>query len=257
MASSHPLRFYHPTVGDHVINVGMDEIIWGYSLNTANYPTYGGEVVQILSCFIDNVDISGTFRTYREMENFYAYFLGYLKLATQGNGSRQPGQTSFNQQPMIFQYPHRGWEFKIIPLEIPGFRYATDVVAPVWKLLAHVLDPTDDLKDDIVREIEIASAIGDSNTNIHFGLQGKIGLVEPAFSDPFTDKQGEFSPLDSKAVQQAGEYYSKIIPAYLSGDYETILGGVGSKPSFGSEPTPKKGRGTDDPTQTQQSSKKK
>lgn len=230
---SHLLKFSHPTVGTHSIYTGLDQIEWGYELNTANYPTYGGEVIQILSCYIDNVTISGTFETYAQMESFYNFFLGYLQTATQGaSGKKVPGQTAYNQQPMVFTYPHRNWKFHIFPLEIPGFRYGREVVAPEWSMRAFVIDPDEDLKSDVITELEVQNIIDDPDQ--YFGLQGKIGLVDRAWSDPFTEKGKTFHPEDSKAVSQLGDYFSKIIPSYLTGDFDSILANVGSKPSFGS-----------------------
>src|SRR4051794_31156530 len=94
------LIFTHPNVRSGTpltVTTGADMIRWTYTLNTANWPTYGGEVVQILSVAIDDVNIQGTCRNYAEMENIYAYFLEFVQIATQGkNTQRNPGVTSFN-----------------------------------------------------------------------------------------------------------------------------------------------------------------
>jgi hypothetical protein len=238
--TSHPLKFYHPSVGSFTINLGMNDIEWGYELNTVNFPTYGGEVIQILSCFIDNVTLSGTFQTYVQMEQFYSYFFRYLEQAAQGaSGPTDPGQNSYNQQPMTMEYPHRSWSFKIIPLEVPGFRYGREIVAPEWSMSAFVLDPSEELKSEVISEIEIRRAIGDVKSDANFGLQGKIGLVNPPFSDPFTEEKGKFDPTDSKNLTQLGDYFSKLIPSYLEGDFEALLGNVGSKPAFGDTTAPR------------------
>jgi hypothetical protein len=52
--------FYHPDIpssndgrrpGPYLtVDTGLDEASWSYNLNTVAFPTYGGEVVQILSC---------------------------------------------------------------------------------------------------------------------------------------------------------------------------------------------------------------
>lgn len=68
---SHQLEFYHPEVGYLRVNTGADRMAWGYSLNTAVYPTYAGEVVQILSCYIDNLEITGSIQTYADLEEIY------------------------------------------------------------------------------------------------------------------------------------------------------------------------------------------
>src|SRR4051812_22773780 len=101
--------FSHPVVssrlGDLVLRVNPYEVIWSYGLNTANFPTYGGEVVQILSIFFDDMEVSGEVRAYTDVERIYRWFLTYMTVATQGYG----GDGSYNAQPVIFKYPHRGW----------------------------------------------------------------------------------------------------------------------------------------------------
>jgi hypothetical protein len=237
---SHELRFSHPEVGDLTVLTGADRIAWGYVLNTANFPTYGGEVVQILSCYVDNIEIEGTLQTYEDMESLYRYFLGYLQTATQGkNDKAVAGRSSFNEHPMKLEYPHRGWTFEIIPLNVPGYRKGREVVAPTWRLEAHVVDrgeDVEDLKDLIISEAEIRTAVGsdDPNFDQNFGLEGKIKFVdENPFSDPFTDSGQKFDP--TKNIQAIGDYYSKLLPSYLQGDFDSIFGGIGSKPAFNSK----------------------
>ena len=41
------LKFSHPKMDDLFVPVKPNEISWSYGLNTANYSTYGGEVIQI------------------------------------------------------------------------------------------------------------------------------------------------------------------------------------------------------------------
>ena len=148
MPSSHSLRFSHPVVGDLELVSGLDSASWGYSLNTQTYPTYGGEVVQILSCQVDDLYLSGTLRTYQEMENLYTYMMKYMQVASQGQqGPQRPGQTSYNQEGMTFLYPERGWSFLIMPTSAPGFRKGTEIVAPTWQLQAHIIDQAGDVED--------------------------------------------------------------------------------------------------------------
>src|SRR5580658_5023480 len=110
-----------------VVNTGADEVAWAYVLNTAKYPTYGGEVIQILSCYVDDMQIQGTVRTYKEAEDIYEFFISYYVIASQGSGG-----TSFEQRPMIMEYPERQWTFFIQPLGTPTFTYSLETIAPKW-----------------------------------------------------------------------------------------------------------------------------
>lgn len=133
---SHPLDAqFHPS-GDLNIYINPDQIVWAYGLNTQSYPTYGGEVVQILSVYFDDMTVSGTVRTYTELENIYSWFISYMQVATQGTTS-----PIYNQQPVTFNYYERNWVFNIWPRSLPGFRYGRDVVAPTWTLQAAVKEP--------------------------------------------------------------------------------------------------------------------
>lgn len=232
---SHQLIFYHPFVGQLVVNTGADRIAWGYELNTANFPTYGGEVVQILSCFVSTLEVQGTVQTYDDMEKFYTYFLTYLQVATQGDRINPvPGQSSYNEHPMKFEYPHRGWTFEIIPTSVPGYRKARDVVAPEWRLEAHIIDDAgdvSDLKDLVISEAQMKLATNNPDEN--FGLQGKIRFLdENPFSDPWTDHGVDYADERDKRLTGISDAYSKLIPSYLNGDFDAVFGGLGSKPSF-------------------------
>lgn len=230
---SHPLIFRHDGAGPLTVWTGLDSISWGYGLNTANFATYAGEVVQILSCYVDDLTIQGTLRTYAELESVYTYFLQYIHLATQSGG--------FNQLPMTLEIPHREWNFKIMPKEAPGYRLGRDVVAPEWRFTAFVADEDDaqTLKNLIIQEAELklATHSTDPNFDENFGLEGKIRFVEEnPFSAPFKSK---FEKTDfAGRTKEIGDWYQKLIPSYMKGDFGSITEGLGSKPSFGSNNPP-------------------
>ena len=237
---SHLVEFEHQDVGTLRVWTGVDEIEWGYSLNVARWPTYGGEVIQILSCFVDDLSIMGSVQTYEDMEKVYTYFFQYMQIAAQGDSKTVGatiGTTKQNQIPMTFRYPHRGWEIHVVPTGAPGMRKARDVVIPNWKVTCHVVDEegdVDNIKDLILREVEIKEAIGSKDTNFdaNFDLKGEITFVdENPFSDPWTNKGTQFTRKDY--WDSAADFYSQLLPSYLKGDFDAITGGMGSKPAFG------------------------
>lgn len=238
--ASRALRFSHPIIGDLELSTGLDTAAWGYTLNTMTYPTYGGEVVQILSCQIDDLNLAGTFRTYREMESFYTYMMRYMQVASQGlRGPRVPGKTAYNQEAMKFLYPERGWNFLIMPTSAPGFRRGTEVVTPTWQMQAHVIDHTGDveaLEDLIITENEIRSVVGaDGSFSETFSLEGKIGYdPDNPFSDPFTDVPPDFDlkKVMADEAEKIGDAYVQVIKQYLDKKFDAIM------PDF-SKPTQK------------------
>jgi phenolic acid decarboxylase len=221
------VNFYHPQCGTLVVNTGLDQISWGYTLNTANYPTYGGEVVQILSCYIEDLRLQGTLTNYKDLEIVYAYFLTFIDNAS-ADGTR-------DETPMKLYYDTRGWEFDIFVKNAPGYRKGRDVVAPQWMIEAHIIDTAGDvekLSDLIKTEAEIKIA---TNGEENFGLEGKIRYIdENPFSDPNTKEGARFDQFD-KVVDQ----YTKLLPSYLNGDFDALFANIGSKPSFVPEIGPK------------------
>lgn len=227
------LVFHHPnaSVGDLTIENGIDNVQWAYGLNTATFPTYGGEVVQILSVYIDDLTMQGTVATYSQMEAIYSYFSRYMQIATQGsNPHPAAGQSAYNMQPVTMTYATRGWTFDLIPKEAPGFRYSRDIVTPTWQLIAHVVD--DSLNLDPIK-----NAIKDSVVAGEMAEFAKLnGEISPNSGNP------EINPFQTynlgaqqgaASLQKYADYFNSLIPAYNNGDFSAITGGLGSAPSFG------------------------
>ena len=130
---------FQKAVGGLIIPTGADEITWGYGLNTKRTPTYGGEVVQILSMYADKMTIKGTCRTYNEMNKIYEYFKNYISYTTGAKGL----DTKRHQKFLKFRYPARSWSFVIMVEDISGFRMSKDIAAPVWSLTAEIVSEND------------------------------------------------------------------------------------------------------------------
>jgi hypothetical protein len=240
------LTFYHPNItasgsrpGPYLsIPTGFDEISWSYRLNTAVYPTYGGEVVQILSTYIDNLSITGTLPSYAWMERVYMYFAYYLQIATQGRGnSESPGKSSYNLVPIKMTYPERNWHFNIMLTAAPGFRYGRDITAPQWQITAHILDEEGDLDD--IKEFTKAQALDRflANDGEDFDLEGKIGFrAENPFSAPGTVFGDDFDPEKTREEwTKTTDRYNEVIEAYLHSDFDALYGTQASRPSSTSE----------------------
>lgn len=226
----------NPQVGRLVIDTGLDGAEWGYGLNTATFPTYGGEVVQILSVYIDDLTLMGTVSTYRQLEAIYSYFAAYLQVATQGKNPTpstdvSSSSSSYNLFPVYFSYPERNWNFRVIPKALPGFRKGRDVVAPTWQLSAHVIDdsPDLDLIKDGIKALETQKLIDGSTLTLNGEISPRSGNPD---TDPFqTFDQGQSQ--QAQAIQKYSDYYNSLIPSYSSGDFSALVGGVGSQPAFG------------------------
>lgn len=224
--------FTHPDIDLPSLRVAVkpDSIFWSYGLNTANYPTYGGEVVQILSVYFDDLEITGMIQGYPELEKIYRWFIRYFQLATQGNS----GRGSYNTDPVIMNYPERQWSFRLYPKSLPGFKYGRDVVVPQWKVVAAVDEPNAHSPGSL-------SSLIISDTTQKFieseGIQlfGKA-TAEIGFNrtDPFSG----YTPQDYKkgtvrdAYGKLADSYTKtFLPSYLTGDFKDLTADY-SKPMF-------------------------
>lgn len=184
-----------PGFGPLVIDTGVNEMFWDYKLNVQTYPTYAGEVVQILSCYVDNITMQGDVDSYAKMEEIYRWFLAYMQVATQGkypNNEDTSGSFRYIEDPVQVHYQERGWNFFIKPIELPGLNYGLDVVVPQWQLVAVMAEDNDQNNAIALHTISKISEAGiDQDTEI--ALTGQIGFSE---NNPFVNP-------DAAPLQQA------------------------------------------------------
>jgi hypothetical protein len=214
---SHPIVSGH--LGDLVLTVKPYDVVWSYGLNTANFPTYGGEVVQILSMYFDDMTIDGEVRSYGDIERIYGWFALYMQTASQGNKSRG----SYDAKPVTFKFPHRGWVFDIYPKALPGFKYSRDVVACSYTINAAVLEPElqteQDFKSLIMDEVQFKASMGEDIDTFGKATAG-IGFKE---DNPFSGPTSQVFQRDDsfQAGNKAlGDFFTGLIPSWLDGDFK-------------------------------------
>lgn len=211
------------------VSVKPDAVQWSYGLNTANFPTYGGEVVQILSAYFDDMTIQGTVTSYKDIEILYGYFIDYMQIATQGKRDGTQGD-QFDHRPMTMVYKERDWRFRIYPKSLPGFKYGRDVVAPTWQLVAAIQEPDADFSQRLI-ELSRQKFLEGEGVEL-FGKATITDFADP-FSDPFSGVTKETYEKDKlrSAYGELADYYNNLIPSYLSGDFEDLSADY-SRPSF-------------------------
>lgn len=240
------VSFYHEDVGKLVLYTGINDIEWGYKLNTASFPTYGGEVIQILGSSVEVMNIQGDLKTYKDMTDVYSFFFEYFQIATQGKtGNAEKGKTRYNQKPMTFTYHERGWEFHIQPMSAPGFRIGREVVVPSWRISTHVEHfHGSDLKQEIANSAALSQRVdptgnysADKSDYSFFSLKADTGYVEGSpFTDPFGSVDGAVTGKGNDAssvIKKNSEFYKQLLPSYMAGDFENLLYGFSSKPAAG------------------------
>lgn len=225
------VQFHHPYITrDLVININPDQVTWAYGLNTAVYPTYGGEVIQILSVYFDDMTIAGTVATYDELEAIYTWFITYMQYATQGRTN-----PSYDQHPVDFWYTERNWHFQIWPKSLPGFRYGRDVVAPTWQLTAAVKEPDAVFADQLKTTAAFnASATGQIEqfgaTTADFGKTGDLSNNPWASPDADPNRKNQtIAQFYQAEAQTLADQFSHFVNVYQQGD-------INSLPQFASAP---------------------
>ena len=219
------------------VNVKPNQIEWSYKINVNVTPTYGGEVVQILSAYIDKMTISGNIRTYRKAEEIYGWFINQIQIAT--------AQGKFNHQRGIdMYYPERGWHFKLLPLTLSKLKYGLEVVAPEWSVNFQVIEPAQGAVSLTMDQAAVEAR--ESETGIPlFGLAtGNIGWEEDdPFRSPIGDaKLNEFykNLIGGETVRyqssDLGDWFNSLIPSYLEGNFDDLTADY-SRPSMGSSTT--------------------
>lgn len=226
--------FYHPTVSDVlgkgrlVIETGANSVRWSYHLNTVVTPTFGGEVVQNLSVFIDDLTIEGDVKN-SNLEEICEWMIAYFQVATQGNVSLTSGtETSlqFDEHVVEVSYPERGWNFDVRPTSLPGVHWGLEVVVPTYQITAAIIEP-----DPAMTSLTIAGAEQGLDE-----IPAGIGYVaQNPFSNPFPDGDdpiGKFDPHKTQdAFDEAGDWFNNLIPSYAQGDFGALSHDV-SKPAF-------------------------
>lgn len=204
------LHFEHKFVKSKLnIITGANQIIWGYSLLTQVYPTYGGEVQQILGARIETLTITGQTRDNHQLEQIYDFFRAYMTVAS-GFGHGKAGARS--EQPIVFSYPARKWQFAIQVLEAPDFKIGTGLVATPWTIKAHIV-PTGYDQQQLLSKIATSplTSVLIPSTGIPVG----IGYLA---DNPFSD--AAYGGLDLAASGKTiGSNFQRLIGAWSVGDF--------------------------------------
>ena len=244
MAGKEKAIFSHDGLPDLVLDVNPDSILWSYKLNTQNYPTFGGEVVQILSMFIEDMTITGTVSSYRKMEALYKWFVSYMQNATQGK------TRAYDTTPATFYYPARGWKFLIQPKSAPGFKYGKDVVAPTWSITAAVVESPESFQELIKTDVQAQAMYGDEGFKPFGTATARIGFSEfNPWTTPNTGKAYKAGATQENYAElsNANGPFNSFMKSWLPGEDNDAaieaLGAVWSKPAFMQVGDPTSGEG--------------
>lgn len=228
-------------------------VSWDYDLRYQIYNTFGGQVVQILGVDIKNVQITGRFG----FESWFGkQFSGsaWTSLYQDANGigvdqqyvwKNDPSvknglmqmahwfrayfssitQPYYDQYPMYFSFPHRGWWWPIRPRVFPNIKFSQEDFAPTWTVEADYLQYLQDqkiqgdilqvVKDDIGR---LTDGVGNFTDFLNFAgtanfdnLSSQSNTISQRYSSHFTSSPGgaaafvnSSAPMDLAHMYQSG-----------------------------------------------------
>lgn len=253
-----PVTFRHPAAPNQslTINTGADQFVWDYELNLQTYPTYGGEITQILSAMIGDLTIAGTTGKYSNLEEIYQWFLTVLNAVTEGvRGSSGPtgeaANTSF-AEPLTVEYPERGWSFTGYPKSLPGYKINRDDSAATWQIVIAVQESDQSVEQMIVDEAQMKALANNFKYIDRFGkMSGNVGF---RFDNPFisigTAFGADFNPAQKDAFTKlygplADFFRDKILQPYSQGQLQGLDVNWGSKPVAPPPPGTAPGAGGD------------
>lgn len=213
-----------------VVNTGADQIGWTYGLNTRHYPTYAGEVIQILSCYINNLQIGGTCASYTTgdysnpgVEEIYGWFLLYMQVASQG----AYGTTTYSEEPITMSYVDRNWTIKFQCQTAPGFNLSRDLVAPTWQITGKVVDVPEPMKN-----LTLNNVLSGDNAAVFGAIQDGVDLSQPdpvynPYQDPFPGTNKKLiNQQMNKELGNLGNYWQNLLQAWQQGDFSDVTGNL-------------------------------
>ena len=130
-------------LGWYVFDVSPTNMSWGYSMTTKKFDTYGGRVVQLLSCKIDDITLKGyvpcrgqetQFANMEEMEEQIRDLMDWQ---------------AENKKPIAFSFPALGWSGDVYITKYGDVSYSYDLVAATYTITMSVDNGFDEILESI------------------------------------------------------------------------------------------------------------
>ena len=219
---SHPLLANNPLY----VRSGANAIKWAYHLNTSVIPTYGGEVVQILSCVVGPISIEGNvagrihptkkgtldpdYTPNEELKDIADWFLTYMHIAGTV-GTKHPVR---DETAVLMEYPARGWSFYIQPTQLNGFRYAVDQPSPTWQIVAEIVADNDRNQLAVKTMESMTDAVTSNQILSRMQRFANIGF-DP--NSPWIDPLAAQNATTD--LKKFGDNFKALLGAWSSGDF--------------------------------------
>lgn len=198
------------SLGDFEFDVNPSTFSWGYTLNTKAFETYGGRVIQILSCKLNDCTVQGYLpvskdpdNAYAEMEKFESDMLGIMDWQAKV------------KKPLKFSFPLLGWEGTVYLTQYGSVSYSYDMAAVIYTLNLSVDDGFEQIRQSITAEAQ---------TSID-SIPNGVNWVRSIYNTPNSTTWEKSLEVIKEILEDSGNYQSVGLKDY----YEMLMEKVASE----------------------------
>lgn len=202
------------SIGNYEFEVNPSTFSWGYALNTKSYETYGGRVVQILSCRVNDCTVQGYLpvskdpeNAYAEMERFESRMLALMDWQAQ------------NKKPLLFRFPLLGWEGTVYITQYGPVSYSYDMAAVTYTLQLSVDDGFEEISHSITDEAQLSIE----------SIPNGVNWVRSRYNTPIASTWETSLEVIREILENSGNYQSVGLRDY----YEMLQQKIAEKNSNG------------------------
>lgn len=187
------------SIGDVVFDVNPSTFSWGYSLETNSVDTYGGKVVQILSCSLQDCTVQGYLPVSKDLNNAYAEMERFEK-----NILRLMKKQADEKTPDKFDFPALGWSGTVYITQYGSVSYSYDLAAVTYTLQLSVDDGFSELR----REIR-----GNAQASID-SIPNGVGWTRNIYNTPMSTTWNMSLEVVRKIIEETGNYQAVGLQDY-------------------------------------------
>lgn len=182
-------------IGNYVFDINPSEASWTYRMNTASQDTYGGRVIQILSCRIEGMKVRGYITSRGTAENQWSRMEEFERKVRDIMEWHAE-----NKKPLRFSFPALDWEGEVYLTGYSDVKYDMKTSAVSYTLTMEVDSGFDTIK---------AHASSEGLDVIPDG----VNWVRNEFNTPTSDSWETVKEALKKVLENAGTFDASNPPS--------------------------------------------
>lgn len=198
------------SIGGYEFSIDPTTASWNYRMNIKSTDTYGGRVVQLLACVVENMTVQGYIYPDKWVSDRNDANRNILNKNNQWNGMRSfehnirliMGYHETARRPVDFDFPEVGWSGKVYVTGYSDVRFDPGIPAVTYTLSMAVDSGFD----------SIASAAGDYGMK---SMPDGVGWVRSVYNTPDDADWEKVKKALEKVVDEAGTFDAdKVLDFY-------------------------------------------